>query len=694
MGIIQRLLAQRVIGERRSSTFTTTSPLTSWRDDYRSAAGVVVNSRTAMNVIAVQACVRILAESLAAMPLILYRRGADGKRERATEHPLYPILHDVPNPWMDSYTLREVMMYHLTLHGNAYAEITFDGAGRITGLWPLRADRMMAITIDDEGRLWYSYQRRNGGIETVPQDLVFHVRWLSPNGIIGESPIRYARDAIGLAKAAETYGAAFFRNGAKASTVLLYPGKLSTDAITNLRESWERRHRGVENAHKVAILEEGMDIKTISVPPDDAQYLETRRFQIEEIARMFRVPPHMLADLSRATFSNVEQMSIEFVQNTLVPWMRRWEQAITHQLLLPRERNAYYAEFLADSLLRGDTLSRFQAYAIAIQWGVMTANEVRARENLGPVEGGDERLIPLNMIPATNLHNQGAMAMRHLAILDETRRAALPAPPTLSHADWRVDHPHGYQSAVERRRITRTYQRLYRDAFERSLRRERSDIQRMIRKLKPFDAKRFGDAVNAYYQEHQEYLLRSFRPLAQSLGVQIVDVIGKEIGARGWTGGERRESELTPPIEAFIEAYLAEFARRHGARQAAALRRAVERAIANGDDPVTVIEALTEGWPDRAGSEAQDETTRFNGAIAVAAYSAAHVRALRWVTFDRSCPYCQAMDGKVIEITGYFVQEGTALHPDGAEHPLRVNRNTRHPPLHGGCDCSVIAAHV
>lgn len=348
----------------------------------------------AMRVSAVFACVRILSDTVASLPLVLYRRRADGSRERATDHALYYLLHDQPNPLMSAFEMRWAMMAHLATRGNAYCEIQRDGAGRIVALWPLLPDYVFVEMRDDA--LMYRYQPPGRPVAILPARDVWHVRVFSMDGIIGMSPLGYARRAIELALAAEEFGLRFFGRGANPRLVLKHPGRLSAEAAQRLRDSWESAYGGLSNAHRVAILEEGMSIERLTIPPEEAQFLQTRRMQIAEIARIYRVPLHMLQELDRATHANIEHQQIEFLTQSLRPWLIAIEQAV-QRLLTSEERALYYAEHLVDGLLRGDIGARYRAYATALQWGFMSVNEVRRLENMDAVPGGDAYLRPLNM---------------------------------------------------------------------------------------------------------------------------------------------------------------------------------------------------------------------------------------------------------------------------------------------------------
>lgn len=384
-------------------------------------AGVSVNEITALQSAAVYACVRLLAETVASLPLITYRRLSNGGKERATDHPLYNVLHYQPNRFMSSFEWRETMMGHLLLWGNAYSRIEDDASGNVIELYPMRPDRVQ-ISQTEEG-LIYTYSPPGREVVALPEDRIFHVPGFSLDGIVGISTIAQARQAIGLSLATEEFGSRFFGNGARPGGVLEHPGTLTDEAMERLRLSWEQSHTGTANAHKVAILEEGMKYTQIGIPPDDAQFLETRKFQLAEIARIFRVPAHLIGDLDRATFSNIEHQSLEFVIHSVRPWLVRWEQAIMRSLLLKRERNQIFAEFLVDGLLRGDTMSRYQAYATAVTNGWMSRNEIRQLENLNPVEGLDEYLVPMNMMESGG--DFGGLDDERSALARETRAGEL-----------------------------------------------------------------------------------------------------------------------------------------------------------------------------------------------------------------------------------------------------------------------------
>ena len=364
----------------------------------RADSGERVDEKSAMQIATVYACVRLLAETVAGLPLHLYRSMDGGSaKERATDHPLYKLLYRQPNPEMTSFSFREVMMTHLLLWGNCYAQIIRDGKNGILGLYPLLPENM-EIDRDEKGQIFYIYHAytdekpgENNKDIYFRRDEIFHVPGLGFNGLVGFSPIAMMKNALGTTLAVEKYGSSFFKNGAQPSGVLEHPGVLKDPS--KIRENWSDVYGGANNAHKVAVLEEGMSYKAISLPPEDSQFLSTRQFGVNEICRIFRVPPHLVQDMEHATFSNIEHQSIDFVVHTLTPWLVRFEQAIIKDLLLPDEQDDYFPKFNVDGLLRGDYQSRMQGYATGISNGFLSPNDIHRLENMDliPAEkGGDD----------------------------------------------------------------------------------------------------------------------------------------------------------------------------------------------------------------------------------------------------------------------------------------------------------------
>lgn len=372
-----------------------------------SATGRSVTPIDALTQVTVFACIRLIAESVAMLPLILYRRVPDGK-QRADDHPLSGILRQLPNPEMTAIELFENLVGHLCLWGNAYCEIEYDAAGRRRALWPLRPDRVHVLP-DENYRRNYLVSLRDGRQIKLEPWRIWHVRgWGATDSWTGASPIALMREVIGLGLAAEEYGARFFANDSRPGGILRHPGRLSPESSLRMKRSWESAMAGLSNAHRVAVLEEGVEWQSVGIAPVDAQFLESRKFQKSEICSIYRVPPHMISDVERSTSwgTGIEQQSIAFVTYTLMPYLIRFTQSIARDLLSTSERTNYYAEFLTSALVRGDLSARYQAYSTGRTGGWLSVNDIRALENLDPVVGGDEYLRPLNMTPVGRDENE------------------------------------------------------------------------------------------------------------------------------------------------------------------------------------------------------------------------------------------------------------------------------------------------
>jgi HK97 family phage portal protein len=649
------------------------------------SAGVDVSPERALQVTTVFACVRILAETLASLPLHLYKRLSNDAKERAREHPLYSILHDLPNPEMTAFEFRETLMGHVATWGNGYSEIQLNKGGQVMELWPLRPDKMKIERRD--GELWYTYRLpkpdKFGRTEVIlRKEQLLHVHGLGFDGIQEYNPIRLARDAVGLAMATEGYGGRFFKNGASPGGVLEHPGTLSPEAHKNLRESWEEQHKGLDRSSRLAILEEGMKYNQIGLPPETAQFLQTRKFQVSEIARFYRVPPHMVADLDRATFSNIEHQGLEFVMYTMMPWMVRWEQAIGRDLLGTAERRQYFAGFLVDALLRGDIKSRYEAYAVARQNGWMNADEIRARENLNPMPDGQGQiyLVPLNMVPADQVGLEPSWDQPPSGDDGEGRGYF----PGNSAQDGRSEE-RARRSARGRHRLMLAHMRVYRDVAARIVRREVNDVRNAAAKFfKRRDAQSFTLWLGEFYREHVEFVAQQMMPLARSYGELVAAEAQGEIG---------ESQEMTPRLESFVTAYVGGYAARHASISEGRIRGTVQEALEANEDPLEALEADLETWEEKRSDEiSRWEAVRFGSALAVMVYLIGGILRLRWVAFGDTCPYCRDLDGKVVGIKQFFLPAGSDYEPDGAERPLHVSHNVGHPPAHHGCDCMVAAA--
>ncbi len=391
MGLLHNILS----GLTRRRRATENPPIGEWRRPWvwRTHSSEIVDEDRALSYAAVWACVRIISETLAAMPWPVMEKKSDGSRERLDDHAVHGLLNERANLDTTSFDFKQSLIAHVLTWGNGYAEIDRSANGTISNLWQLAPDRVRP-TRNDAGQLVYEVMEASGETTVLPGRKVLHLRGLGFDGIQGYSVIRMAAQSIGLGIATERFGSDFFGNGAHPSMIVTHPGTLNEATINRMRDS-VKAAAGAGNWLNPMIFEEGVTATQMGIPPEEAQFLETRKFQITEIARWFRVPPHKLADLERATFSNIEQQAIEFVTDTIMPWAVRFEQEVNSKLL-PRSPGVF-TKINLNGLLRGDIKSRYDAYAVGRNWGWLSANDVRRLEDLNPIDGGDDYMAPLNM---------------------------------------------------------------------------------------------------------------------------------------------------------------------------------------------------------------------------------------------------------------------------------------------------------
>lgn len=498
MGLLVRLAERRASPENPKTSLANPDE---WLIDIfagpETAAGVRVNEKSALASTAVFGAIRVLAETIGSLPLIVYERLDPRGKRRASDHRLFPILHDQANPEMTAVMFRETLTGHMVSWGNAYAEIEYDHASRVVALWPLLPDRTYPQRVN--GRKVF-ITHVNGTPVPLADDRVLHIAGLGYDGLVGYSPIFLARQAIALALATEEFGARYFGNGARPGGALKHKGRLDQPTHDRLKASWAAAHQGLTNSQRVAILEEGMEWQSIGVPPEDSQFLETRKFQVNEISRIFRVPPHMLADLERATFSNIEHQGIEFVVHTLRPWLVRWEQTLLAKLFGVRGRN--FAEFLVDGLLRGDIVSRYNAYAVGRNGGWLSSDDIRDMENmnpLGPEKGGDIYLVPLNMVPADKVGELSGQPVAPPTDADEEMQAR-----------WRK-----VLDGVGQR-LRGVYEPLFQGAVARLLAFETRQITQRQRK-----GQATPEWLTTFYAERVQVAVRELEPLFRAYAVAL-----------------------------------------------------------------------------------------------------------------------------------------------------------------------------
>lgn len=605
------------------------------------ATGIRVNEVVALRNLTVMSCVNVISQTIAQLPLLVYAKTSDGGRIRIDNHPLYRILDKAPNDRMSAFTLREVLQAHLLTWGNAYAYIEKNNGGDVIGLYPLLPDRTRP-QLDANGNLVYLTRIKNDPNGISPADNkeilllpeeVLHIPGLGFDGLKGYSVVAQARESIGLGLALTEFAARFFGNGAVPGMVFQTDKTLSPEQRTLLGASWAEGHQGLTNASRVAILESGLKVEKIGIPPDDAQFLESRKFSRNELAGIYRVPPHMIGDIERTTSwgTGIEQQAIGFLVYTMLPWFERWQQAINIKLFRRSEQDSMYCEFLPDALLRGDTQTRYAAYNLAFgKW--MTGNMIAVRENLpqlGP--GGDQLYAPSGMLPLDEQGNPQAPVAN--APVDQNEPSALAASAP------------SFDVRASRQRLAAAHRIAFTDIAERILRRERADLTRALEKKQLTRA-----AADLFYREHREYVERQATPVLQVYAESVRMLVENELGKPVAAGRE---------FDKFVSAYAEAFAKRYCDESQTLL----------GDLSPAALEQTFGPSVRRAERIAEHEANRAGNAFARALYRESGVTTYRWLLGDER-EDCRAQ----------------------ALANLTESVKFTHPPLGDGCQCVLASA--
>lgn len=625
-------------------------------------SGARVNEKTAVQVTAVFACVRLLAQTIASLPLHTYKRLPEGK-ERAYDHPAYHVLHSLANPECTSYNLRQIMMVNLLLTGDAYAEIVRDNAGEITELWPIPSNRVTKKRNRETGEIFYEVYTLDSKTRFLYPEQMLHIPWVGMEAFSSFKPVELAREAIGLSIAAEEFGSRFFSEGANASGIAEYPGRLSDAAYDRFKKTFNEKYVGLSKGQRVMFLEQGLKFTKLTINPNEAQAIETRKFQVIEVARFFNVPPHLIMDLERATFSNVEHQDISFVKYSVRPYLVCWEQELLRSVFLPSERRKYFAEFSVDGLLRGDYKTRQEGLEIMRRNGVINADEWRALENMNsrPDGRGQSYYVPMNWMP------------------DEPQKQSEPG------GGERME---GRQAALERsakakHKTAQNYRRLFKDAALRIVRRERSQVTDKSKKsLAKGNALEFDAWLENYYRDASQWMIPILSPVLMSYTEAIEPLAKDEVGARA----------LPSELEKWMMGYLANWARDYSAESLAQLRAIVREALEEGQDPHEAITARLQEWEEKRPEKlAAKEVIEAAGVISKHIYKSAGVRRIRWVnTGDNTCAFCKEMHGKIVGIEQAFLGKGDSL--DSEDGSMKINKPTVAPPLHDHCACMIVPA--
>lgn len=635
----------------------------------KALSGVEVDSESALSTTAMFAGVRFLAENMASVPLKLYRRDGRGK-EALRDDPRWWLLQTDPNPEQTALELREMTVGFIATNGNGYVEIVEGADGMATELWPLVPWRVRTARTERGGLMYMVKLPGSSNEVPIPPERMLHFRGFSRNGILGDDVVQRMRESLGLTIAAERSAAAFFGNGAQPAGVLQTDNALSEGAFQRLRKERDNMHGGVENWHRLAILEEGISWQQISTDPEKAQLIETRKFQVTEVARILNLPPHVLKDLERSTFSNIEHQGLELVTYSLRPWAVRLEQVYEKRLLLPRERRTHLIRHNLEGFLRGDMQGRFQAYATGRQWGWYSANDIREKEDENPIgPEGDIYMAPINMLPADQFSTAGIAPRDPAPDEGRTEKRALEVRAAKGRA------------AMLRKRTEASFRPVFVQRLEGLIRREANAIRRALSKAaNGGGVQEFRIWLETFYESNATYvaddMLPAFMSLADAIYTQAANEVGAESGrdldrwVSGWA--ERYGDEHYDSSFGQINAILRE-------------RPLFEDAQSAVEERVTNWEAT------RAEKVAMQQTVTMGSKVALLAFGAAGIMRKEWFANLNACPLCRKMDGRTVSMSEPFLSPGEEVDPGDEETtPLRVERQYSSPQLHRGCDCTVV----
>ena len=666
MGILGNAVANVV--ERRAVTGSALEKyLINGSTGSNGGAGMQVDQDTALSSSAIFQGLRILSGSVAMVPLGIFQPRSGGGREPLRSHPVHRVFRR-PNAELTGIELRQMITSFAVSAGNGYAEIVFDGGGQVSELWPIPPHRIKPDR-SPSGTLRYIVSPPGGQPYPLPMERVFHLRGFMRGGLLGVDAIAKMQTAVGLTLATDQFAGSFFANGSVLSGFLKHPAKLTEEGRKNVIEAFEGRHRGPNKAHRIALLEEGLDWVQAGADPEKSQLIEQRNFNIEEASRILNVPPHLLHHLARATFNNIEHLGISFVVYSLGEWFKRWEETIALRLLLPSEADAgLYAKHNATALLRGDHTARANFYNTLAGLGALSPDDIRELEDLNPLPDGigaryfvRRDTWPLDEVDALVSAQGEPSPSRSARAAAVEQRAARIA-----------------RSVSSRRQLRRDFEGLFLDAATAAVRKEAVAIRGALKKAYGGrDAARLYEEVDRFYADFDEWLAERFTPTLKTYGRRVASEAAREVDA-----------DDVPEIDEFVAAYAATLGKRWTGSSAGQLR-----ALIRDSDPAELEEILEERlveWEEkRPGKVASRETVEAGDAITNVVWAAAGVTAMVWSASGENCPLCDELNGRTVGITGSFLKEGETLSPDGTA-PLTTRINISHPPLHEGCDCVIV----
>ncbi len=637
------------------------------------ASGAYVSEQSAMRISSVYACIKIISWTKASMPLITYRRMKPRGKERAHEHYNYSLLHDRPNTEQTSFEWRSLMSAYQNLWGIGLSEIEWDRrTGAPVSLWPILPWKI-EVKRSQSGQRFFKINLPDGGHRNLQPWQVLEFRALSTHPDHIMSPISVHRETVGLSAAMKEFGARTFGQGTNPAGVVSTEQQLKKETVDALREDLTKNYAGLSRSHRLMMLHGGLEFKRIGLPPEDAQYIESQKFGIAEIARIFSVPLHLLQEHEKSTTwgTGLEELNQGFVTFTLRPYLVQWEQEFKRKLFISSGDEEYFTEFLVDGLLRGNQKDRTEAYQKRFNMGSISPNDIRELENENPYEGGDEYFIPLNMAPI------------NMAFTEEEQQEVEGA----DDRKVKLKEIRNRKIAVNRSRIAESYKRVIKDAAARVVRREEADIMRKAKKVfserSASDAQFFIEWLDEFYEKHSQYVEKQMSPPLMSLAEAIDSTASEEIG---YTEDHRDR------LQDFANKYLAAFTTRHIISSRGQIRQVLTKAIEEEEAPLEVLQTRFDEWNEkRPGKIANRENVQLSNAVAMSVFAWGGIIRKRWVALgDDSCPLCEELDGKVVGIETPFLGANDRLEAEDIK-PIELYRPTLHPQLHQGCICIIVA---
>ncbi|MGV7223278.1 MAG: phage portal protein [Nitrospinales bacterium] len=636
-------------------------------------SGVRVDEYTAMNLAAVYAAINIISGDIATLPLGLFKT-VSNKRKRITDHKSLQVLTYRANPLMPAINVRRTMTAHMLSWGNMYGEIVRDQMNNVIALWPLTPDRVTPRM--DRGDLVY-YVKVDKEDVPVSRENILHISGLGYDGIMGYSVISKAAESIGLSMASEKFGARYFGANTNMGGAIKYPRALGEEAKNNLRKSLSG-YTGSDNSHRWMILEQGMEIEKLGFSPDDSQFLQTRQFQVPEIARWFNMPPHKLKDLTRSTFSNIEEQETEYVVSCLVPWLTIIEQNYNIQLLTEKEhRLGYYFKHNVKGLLRGSSAARADYYTKRFYLGTITPNEIRAFEDEDPLETeyADKTYIQQNLMPLEDVDKEPEPIIQPALEGQPGEQPPDAEEPEPEVKIWASKHIQlrAQKSVKKRDRITKRYYPLIEEAAARIVYRESGLVVKHFKSA-------IGEIERAY-DGFQAYIVAKIGPVFKAFSEDIYNQATLEVG---------KEIEETPEdVLIEINSYTSAYARRHVGSSVGQLTKIIRDN--NEDINDLVVERLDEWKEKRSTKIASNESVRLASFMAQTAFFSYGFKSYWRIRGVDTCPYCMELNGQAIKQGQNFFNGGEEIQPKGAERPMLIGGIVTHPPLHQGCDCYISA---